>query len=144
MSHFSVNDISDFTIHEYGDRFCDIIIFTSCKNGNKHEIDNIFPSNFITHKYKHKIYKGINKLGDICYFYEIINTVSNKRYFQFHREDGPAVELSVGTKFWYRHGYLHNNHGPAIKYNDGYKVWFLYGQRESFFTWLIKRNFFSK
>jgi hypothetical protein len=47
---------------------------------------------------------------------------------QLHREDGPAVELSDGSKCWYRNGQLHRDCGPAIEYPDGYKAWCQNGQ----------------
>jgi hypothetical protein len=48
---------------------------------------------------------------------------------QFHREDGPAVEWSNGTKIWYRNGQLHREDGgPATEYPDGYKAWYRNGQ----------------
>ena len=41
----------------------------------------------------------------------------------FHREDGPAIVWSNGTKFWYRHGKISREDGPACKYSDGTKLW---------------------
>jgi len=46
-----------------------------------------------------------------------------------HREDGPAIELSDGTKFWYRNGKLHREDGPASEYSDGTKFWYRNGAR---------------
>jgi uncharacterized protein YfkK (UPF0435 family) len=64
----------------------------------------------------------------------------------FHREDGPAVELPDGTKYWYINGKLHSieyadgekqwfkngkrhrEDGPAIEYNDGTKEWYMNGE----------------
>ena len=34
---------------------------------------------------------------------------------ELHRVDGPAVELSDGTRLWYQHGELHRVDGPAIE-----------------------------
>ena len=42
-----------------------------------------------------------------------------------HREDGPAVEYTDGTKFWCRNGKLHREDGPAVEYANGYKEWWL-------------------
>lgn len=45
----------------------------------------------------------------------------------YHREDGPAIELSDGTKYWYINGELHRENGPAIERADGYTTWHLDG-----------------
>jgi hypothetical protein len=42
----------------------------------------------------------------------------------FHREDGPAVEYSDGTKEWFINGLRHREDGPAVEYNGG-KWWCL-------------------
>ena len=47
---------------------------------------------------------------------------------QFHREDGPAVELANGTKYWFLNGHLHREDGPAVEYASGTKEWFINGQ----------------
>jgi len=44
---------------------------------------------------------------------------------QLHREDGPAVEHSDGTKKWWVNGKLHREDGPAVEHSDGYKAWYL-------------------
>lgn len=46
---------------------------------------------------------------------------------QFHREDGPAVETSLGVTVWYFHGVIHREGGPALKYWDGRRYWYLNG-----------------
>jgi hypothetical protein len=47
-----------------------------------------------------------------------------------HREDGPAVEYSNGSKCWYLNGLRHREDGkPAIEYFDGYKAWLVHGKR---------------
>jgi hypothetical protein len=45
-----------------------------------------------------------------------------------HREDGPAIEYSNGSKFWYLNGELHREDGPAIEYSNGSKFWYLNGE----------------
>ena len=45
-----------------------------------------------------------------------------------HREDGPAIEWTDGSKFWYRNGKLHREDGPAIEYANGSKYWRLNGK----------------
>jgi hypothetical protein len=47
---------------------------------------------------------------------------------QCHRSDGPAIEWADGTKFWYVDGELHRTDGPAIEYADGTKEWYVNGQ----------------
>ena len=46
---------------------------------------------------------------------------------QLHREDGPAVEYSDGTKEWYQNGNLHRADGPSVDRADGFKCWSLNG-----------------
>ena len=41
-----------------------------------------------------------------------------------HREDGPAIEYSNGTKEWYINGKRHRLDGPAIEYANGSKLWY--------------------
>jgi antitoxin component YwqK of YwqJK toxin-antitoxin module len=54
---------------------------------------------------------------------------SDKTMTNLHREDGPAVEYSDGTKSWYLNGQLHREDGPAAEWADGKnKEWYLNGQ----------------
>ena len=46
-----------------------------------------------------------------------------------HRDDGPAVIVSDGYQAWYKNGKLHRDDGPAIIHNDGYKAWYKNGVR---------------
>ena len=57
-----------------------------------------------------------SKAGEITYYN------SNGEY---HREGGPAVEGSSGSKFWYLKGKRHREDGPAVEYASGTKKWFL-------------------
>jgi hypothetical protein len=50
---------------------------------------------------------------------------SNKSLTVLHREDGPAIECSNGTKLWYRNGKKHRDDGPAMEYWYGDKYWFI-------------------
>jgi hypothetical protein len=55
-----------------------------------------------------------------------------KLYFlngQLHRVDGPAIEWRDGTKHWCLNGKLHREDGPAIEYNDGGGEWHVNGKR---------------
>ena len=45
-----------------------------------------------------------------------------------HRLDGPAVESSDGSNFWYQNDRLHRLDGPAIEYGDGHKYWYQNGK----------------
>ena len=47
---------------------------------------------------------------------------------EYHREDGPAIEWANGAKQWCLNGVLHRADGPALEYNDGTKHWFLNGE----------------
>lgn len=49
-----------------------------------------------------------------------------KQYF--HKENGPAVELSNGTKQWWLNGELHRLSGPAVEGGDGHLAWFVKGR----------------
>ena len=44
---------------------------------------------------------------------------------QLHREGGPAIEYSDGSKVWYRNGQRHREDGPAIEHYNGLKMWYL-------------------
>jgi hypothetical protein len=48
---------------------------------------------------------------------------------QRHREDGPAIEWSNGTKEWYLNGKIHRVDGPASECASGFKSWWLNGKR---------------
>jgi hypothetical protein len=47
----------------------------------------------------------------------------------YHRENGPAVELTDGYKAWWLNGKRHRTDGPAVEYTDGSKQWWLNGQQ---------------
>ena len=46
---------------------------------------------------------------------------------EYHREDGPAIELINGNKAWFINGQYHRANGPAIEWADGTKSWYLNG-----------------
>ena len=48
-----------------------------------------------------------------------------------HREDGPAIEYSDGSKSWWINNTLHRKDGPARESADGSKVWCLNGIKYS-------------
>ena len=43
---------------------------------------------------------------------------------KLHREDGPAVEYSDGSKAWYLNGKCHREDGPAIEWTDVERLWY--------------------
>ena len=45
-----------------------------------------------------------------------------------HREDGPAIERSNGTKYWYLNGKFHRTNGPAVEQAGGGKEWWIGGK----------------
>jgi hypothetical protein len=47
---------------------------------------------------------------------------------KYHREDGPAVEYTDGTKMWYLNGKPHRLDGPAYETVSGDKVWYADGK----------------
>ena len=44
---------------------------------------------------------------------------------QYHREDGPAVEYTNGTKYWYKNGQRHRENGPIIVWKNGNHEYYL-------------------
>ena len=59
-----------------------------------------------------------------------INEYGTKFYYIkgtdiLHREDGPAIEFSNGSKEWFQHGKNHRLNGPAIEWVDGYKEYWI-------------------
>jgi uncharacterized Fe-S cluster-containing protein len=65
----------------------------------------------------------IKKLSYATFYYKDEASLIN------HREDGPAIEYSDGTKHWYVNGKRHRIGGPAFEYADGSKFWYLNGKR---------------
>jgi hypothetical protein len=54
---------------------------------------------------------------------------------ELHREDGPAVESSSGTKMWWLNGNLHREDGPAVEWTNDTKEWWLNGKQYSEEDW---------
>jgi hypothetical protein len=46
---------------------------------------------------------------------------------RLHRVDGPAVINTNGDKLWYKEGALHREDGPAVELADGRKEWRING-----------------
>ncbi len=59
------------------------------------------------------------------------NIGSHITYFiagKIHREDGPAIEWTNGTKEWYWMGKLHRDGDlPAVECKNGHKEWYQHG-----------------
>lgn len=47
---------------------------------------------------------------------------------EYHRLDGPVIELLNGTKCWYINGKCHRVNGPAREYADGARDWYTNGK----------------
>lgn len=45
-----------------------------------------------------------------------------------HRENGPAVEYTDGSKAWWTNGKRHRAGGPAIDFSNGHKEWWSNGK----------------
>lgn len=79
-----------------------------------------------------KIYKESTRCGHIIYK-QITCRAEDGAYrtsyykdpslLTFHRDDGPAIIWSTGTKHWYIDGKRHRIGGPASEYFEGGKEW---------------------
>ena len=56
-----------------------------------------------------------------------LNKYYKNEFEQYHRKDGPAIEYTNGTKYWYKNGIWHREDGPAIVYTDGRHQYYLGG-----------------
>jgi hypothetical protein len=90
--------------------------------------------------------------------FRVVDSDGTVRYYDVvgrpHREDGPAVQYTNGSEYWYykgtRHreggpaiwvseneyawfhmGKYHREDGPALSYPDGEKAWYKYGRRHN-------------
>ena len=64
----------------------------------------------------------------------IITSYGSKFWYnngKLHRLDGPAVESAHGSKYWYKDGLRHRDNGPACEYSSGYKEYYLNGEEYS-------------
>ena len=61
------------------------------------------------------------------------------RYFnalgKLHREYGPAVIYSDGSRAWCQNGLLHRMDGPAIEFPDGRCAWYIDGKELAQAEW---------
>jgi hypothetical protein len=83
-------------------------------------------------QYQYGINKNVSQVGNLTL---IIDEDGNKFWynsqdlFQYHRENGPAVEGTDGSKHWWINGLRHREDGPASEYSNGIKEWFINGKR---------------
>ena len=60
-----------------------------------------------------------------------VDSYGNRFYYnsagKWHRENGPAIVWSNGTKIWYQNGLRHRTDGAAIERFDGSKEWYQNG-----------------
>ena len=63
---------------------------------------------------------------------------------KLHRIDGPAIEYSSGTKYWFDNGKQHRIDGPAVEWGSGRRDWYLRGKyfesKEAFFEALTDKE----
>jgi hypothetical protein len=48
---------------------------------------------------------------------------------EYHRLNGPAIELNDGTKSWWQAGLRQRSDGPAVEYANGDRFWFRRGKK---------------
>lgn len=69
------------------------------------------------------------------------NKIWKNKKSELHREDGPAVEFSNGTKMWIINNEFHRTEGPAVIHNNGIVRYMLhdidYATKELWFASLI-------
>ena len=70
---------------------------------------------------KQEQYIWIDEYDNKCYYKDRKMTI-------YHCLDGPAIEWSSGSKFWYVDDKLHRLDGPAIEWADGDKEWYVNGE----------------
>ena len=62
-----------------------------------------------------------------------VDRAGTRKYFnaagQLHRDEGPAVIMTDGTKEWYHNGLRHRENGPASVMPNGRKEWWQNGKR---------------
>jgi hypothetical protein len=74
----------------------------------------------------------------------LISSGGSKHWYQngsLHRIAGPAVERSNGDTEWWLCGERHRLNGPAIEHSDGYKEWWIKGRQYTEEEFLKKINF---
>jgi hypothetical protein len=49
--------------------------------------------------------------------------------YEYHRDDGPAIEHVSGSKEWFQYGRRHRLDGPALEWHTGAKYWYFHGKQ---------------
>lgn len=76
------------------------------------------------------VFNGLRKILGMTYTVVLPDgTIETRRRGVLHREDGPAVLRTNGTRMWYKNGKLHRDGGPALEFYDGSKEWWREGKR---------------
>lgn len=75
--------------------------------------------------------KGINNTygkHSVARNYEVdkIQKFHYENRYLLHSETEPALEISNGEKYWFKHGLLHRIDGPAMELS---KIWYYEGDR---------------
>ena len=52
-------------------------------------------------------------------------------YGMKHRSNGPALITKFGDNIWYNSGFVHRKNGPAIQWKNGTNEWYFNGQRHN-------------
>lgn len=91
----------------------DIILPDGKKIGEKHDncVIKYLPDGGHIQKYSD---------GNIYYY---------NKHRDYHREDGPAIMYTDGSKYWYQNGKRHRDDGPAIMRANGSQEWWNNGRR---------------
>lgn len=92
-------------------------------------------------------YGTIKKVIENGIEYETCLLPNGNKYWsykgKYHRENGPAMEISSGFRCWCKYGKYHREDGPAIIHIDGTKDYCLngiyYSDISSDDEWLIKQ-----
>ena len=70
-------------------------------------------------------------LFDSLKYRVVVGPDGTRKYYnsagQLHCEDGPAVILKNGSKFWFQNGDLHRTDGPAVTWTSGNMEWWING-----------------
>ena len=80
----------------------------------------------------------MNQMSEKSKRIEFSDRIEYRLNGKLHREDGPAIERTSGTKEWYFNGKLHRLDGPAdaehrqampaVERANGHKSWFIDGK----------------
>ena len=63
-----------------------------------------------------------------CFQDGALNKHWKNEFGQYHREDGPAVENSDGTRIWCKNDKWHREDGPTCIHSDGTFSYYLFNK----------------